>query len=108
MVRAANGILVAAMRSDMPLNNSTSLTTTSWKGRRFQFSKDDGKIWSEMRFLFHAGRHHANLHRLEDVYWVDGKCGQPGSVVLEEDQIISTSGHDELGSAVFIKWKPGK
>jgi len=41
---------------------------TDEKGRTVQaiiaFSKDGGATWSDMQFLFDAGRHHANLQRL--------------------------------------------
>jgi len=122
-------------------------------------SCDGGQTWPEMKFLFDAGRHHANLQRLaggdlvctlvvrdniqdgklashrrgcdaltskdhgqtwnldrryeldsfdylrEDGYWVDGKCGHIGAVVLDDDHVISAYGHYELGAAVLIKWK---
>ncbi|MFM8581750.1 MAG: sialidase family protein, partial [Planctomycetaceae bacterium] len=36
----------------------------SLEGTAISISKDDGKTWSDLKFLFEAGRHHANLQRL--------------------------------------------
>jgi hypothetical protein len=41
-----------------------------------------------------------------DGYWVDGKCGHIGSVVLPDGHIISAYGQYLLGASVLIKWKP--
>jgi hypothetical protein len=66
IVRAANGDLVAALRSDMPPQYFDAPHDDSLEGTSISISKDDGKTWSDMQFLFHAGRHHANLQRLPD------------------------------------------
>ena len=159
IVRAKNGHLVAALRSDMPPRYFDEPHDDSLEGTAISISQDDGKTWSEMNFLFDAGRHHANLQRLaggdlvctlivrddiqdgklashrrgcdaliskdhgqtwnldrryeldsfdylrEDGYWVDGKCGHIGAVVLDDNHILSVYGHYELGAAVLIKWK---
>jgi len=160
IVRATNGDLVAALRSDMPPRYFDGPNDDSLEGTSISISRDDGKTWSDMQFLFDAGRHHANLQRLpngdlvstlvvrddiqdgklashrrgcdalishdhgktwnldrryeldsfeflrEDGYWVDGKCGHIGSVVLPDGHIISAYGHYQLGASVLIKWKP--
>jgi hypothetical protein len=64
VVRAANGDLVAALRSDMPPQFLDGPNDDSLEGTSISISRDDGKTWSAMQFLFHAGRHHANLQRL--------------------------------------------
>jgi len=64
IVRAANGDLVAALRSDMPPRYFEGPHDDSLEGTAISISHDDGKTWSEMQFLFDAGRHHANLQRL--------------------------------------------
>ena len=64
IVRAANGDLVAALRSDMPPAFFDGPHDDSLEGTAISISKDDGKTWSKMNMLFYAGRHHANLQRL--------------------------------------------
>ncbi|HPO16380.1 MAG TPA: sialidase family protein [Candidatus Hydrogenedentes bacterium] len=64
VVRAANGDLVAALRTDMPPKYFDGPNDDSLEGTAISISTDDGKTWSEMNFLFYAGRHHANLQRL--------------------------------------------
>jgi len=64
IVRAANGDLVAALRTDMPPRYFDEKNDDSLEGTAVSISRDDGKTWSEMQFLFDAGRHHANLQRL--------------------------------------------
>ncbi|MBP86914.1 MAG: hypothetical protein CMJ64_09380 [Planctomycetaceae bacterium] len=64
IVRAANGDLVAVLRSDMPPSFFDGPHDDSLEGTALSISKDDGKTWSKMNILFYAGRHHANLQRL--------------------------------------------
>lgn len=64
IVRAANGDLVAALRTDMPPRYFDQPHDDSLEGTAISISRDDGKTWSEMQILFDAGRHHANLQRL--------------------------------------------
>jgi hypothetical protein len=64
IVRAANGHLVAALRTDMPPQYFNGPHDDSLEGTAISISSDDGKAWSDIQFLFHAGRHHANLQRL--------------------------------------------
>ncbi len=61
VVRAANGWLVAALRSDMPARYLHRPNDDSLEGTAISISKDDGKTWSDMDILFDAGRHHGNL-----------------------------------------------
>ena len=64
IVRGANGDLVAALRTDIPPQFLAGPHDDSLEGTAISISHDDGKTWSEMQFLFQAGRHHANLQRL--------------------------------------------
>lgn len=64
IVRAANGALVAALRSDMPPRYFDGPHDDSLEGTAISISRDDGKTWSDLDILFDAGRHHANLQRL--------------------------------------------
>ena len=64
IVRAANGDLVAALRSDMPPSFFDGPHDDSLEGTAISISQDDGQTWSKMNILFYAGRHHANLQRL--------------------------------------------
>jgi hypothetical protein len=64
IVRAANGDLVAALRSDMPPSFFDGPHDDSLEGTAISISKDDGQTWSKLNILFYAGRHHANLQRL--------------------------------------------
>jgi hypothetical protein len=64
IARAANGDLVAALRTDMPPRYFDGPHDDSLEGTAVSISRDDGKTWSPMQFLFDAGRHHANLQRL--------------------------------------------
>jgi hypothetical protein len=64
IVRAANGDLVAALRTDIPPKYFDAPHDDSLEGTAISISRDDGKTWSEMQLLFDAGRHHANLQRL--------------------------------------------
>ncbi len=64
IVRAANGDLVAALRTDMHPKYLAGPHDDSLEGTAISISKDDGKTWSDLKFLFEAGRHHANLQRM--------------------------------------------
>jgi hypothetical protein len=65
LVRAANGWLVAALRTDMPPRYfDTPGRNDNLEGTGVSVSKDDGATWSPIQTLFDAGRHHAHLVRL--------------------------------------------
>ena len=65
LVRAANGWIVAALRSDMPPHYfDLPFTSDHLEGTAISISKDNGQTWSRLKFLFLAGRHHCNLLRL--------------------------------------------
>ena len=60
IVRAKNGWLVAALRTDMlakfyPYNNDNVM------GVGVSVSKDEGKTWTPMQMLYYSGRHHTHL-----------------------------------------------
>jgi hypothetical protein len=65
LVRAANGWIVAALRTDMPPRYFALPTKDdNLEGTAVSISKDDGATWSPLQFLYDAGRHHAHLLRL--------------------------------------------
>jgi hypothetical protein len=51
---AANGDLVAALRTDMPPRYFAGPHDDSLAGTAISFSRDGGRTWSELRFLFDA------------------------------------------------------
>lgn len=61
LVRAKNGWLVAALRTDMPARYLMEPHTDSQEGLGVSVSKDDGNTWSPIERLFEAGRHHQKL-----------------------------------------------
>lgn len=63
LVRAANGWLVAALRTDMPYR-FVELRNDNLEGIAVSISKDNGKTWSPLQVLYQGGRMHANLLRL--------------------------------------------
>lgn len=69
IVRAADGSLVAALRTDMPPRfyangGAYGGYDDSLEGLGISISHDNGLTWSPVNTLFEAGRHHANLQRL--------------------------------------------
>jgi hypothetical protein len=64
LIRAANGSLVAALRTDIPAQYLAYKNQDSLEGTAVSISKDDGRTWSPLRFLYRSGRHHAHLLRL--------------------------------------------
>jgi hypothetical protein len=65
LVRAANGWIVAALRTDMPPRYfSLPNKNDNLEGTAVSISKDDGATWSPLQILYDAGRHHAHLLRL--------------------------------------------
>lgn len=63
LVRAANGWIVAALRTDM-LGRYIPYHYDNFEGTGISISKDDGRTWSPVEHLLEAGRMHANLVRL--------------------------------------------
>jgi hypothetical protein len=71
LVRATNGWLVAALRTDLPArflpgNGVVQSRTDSLEGIVVSISKDDGVSWSSMQRVYDAGRMHAHLLRLSN------------------------------------------
>lgn len=96
IVRARNEWLVAALRTDVPSRYLSGSTTDHSEGTAISISKDDGKTWSKMDFLFDAGRHHANLQRLPNgdlvcvmIVRSDVRGGKQASLRRGFDAIVS-------------------
>jgi hypothetical protein len=60
LLRAANGDLVAACRTDIPAKFK-GVTLDHFEGLGVSISKDSGKTWSEVKMLYDWGRHHPSL-----------------------------------------------
>ena len=83
LVRAVNGWLVAAVRTDLPPRYYNMKHSDNFEGTAVSISKDDGKTWSELNWLYDAGRHHANLQRLP--------MGDLVMTVIVRDDIVNGS-----------------
>ncbi len=66
LVRAANGWLVAALRTDVPARYFEHPYCDQMEGVGISISEDDGKTWSPVNenILYDAGRMHAHLLRM--------------------------------------------
>jgi BNR/Asp-box repeat len=60
LLRAANGHLVAACRTDTPARMQPEIIDHT-EGLGLSISADDGRTWSEVRKLYDWGRHHPSL-----------------------------------------------
>jgi hypothetical protein len=97
LVRAANGWLVAGLRTDMPVKYfDLPFQNDNLEGTAVSISKDNGKTWSPLQHIFEAGRHHANLLRMPDgrlvmtvICRVDIRNGQLASYRRGCDAIVS-------------------
>jgi len=65
LVRAANGTLIAALRTDT-LTILAAEHDDQLQGLGISLSYDDGLTWQPIKKLFDFGRHHAHLQRLKD------------------------------------------
>ena len=65
LIRAANGDLVAACRTDYP-KRFAHLKLDHFGGLAVSISKDSGKTWSDLHQLYEWGRHHPSLVLLPD------------------------------------------
>lgn len=63
LARAANGWLVAALRTDMPAR-FISIANDNLEGVGVSISKDNGQTWSPVNIIYGAGRMHTNVLRL--------------------------------------------
>jgi hypothetical protein len=96
VVRAKNGWLVAALRTDMPSRYLDVPSDDSLEGTGISISKDNGKTWSKINVLYDAGRHHAHLMRLKNGWLVmtmivrdDVRDGKLASYLRGCDAMIS-------------------
>jgi hypothetical protein len=59
LVRAKNGDLIAACRTDNPVRFTD--IQDMWSGLGISISKDNGNTWSPINHLYEYGRHHASF-----------------------------------------------
>lgn len=99
VVRAANGWLVAALRTDPPSRFAVpGLGDDNLDGTAVSISKDNGQTWSPLNRLYDAGRMHANLQLLPNgdllmtmIASYDMQFGGGlASILRGEDALIST------------------
>ena len=64
IVRAKNGWLVAALRTHLEPQFFGITENDNFCGIGTSVSKDDGKAWSPVQVLYHAGRMHSHLLRM--------------------------------------------
>lgn len=64
LLRAANGDLVGACRTDMPPRMEGDIDHA--EGLGISISKDDGRTWSDVEKLYDWGRHHPSMVLLPD------------------------------------------
>jgi len=64
LVRANNGDIVIALRTDIPPHYLDKPHNDSLEGIAVSISKDEGKTWSPLNHLYDAGRHHCCLAKL--------------------------------------------
>ena len=64
LVRALNGVLIAACRTDKP--EDFPETMDHYEGLAVSISKDDGKTWSALNRLYAWGRHHPSMVVMPD------------------------------------------
>ena len=95
LVRAANGWIVAALRTDMP-PRFIPLHYDNFMGTAVSISKDEGKTWSDLNFVFGPGRMHATLVKLPNddlvltvIRRLDLKDGEMASYRRGCDAVIS-------------------
>jgi hypothetical protein len=60
LLRAKNGALVAACRTDIPAHFKGE-TLDHYEGLAVSISKDDGHTWSDLNRLYEWGRHHPHM-----------------------------------------------
>ena len=63
LVRAANGWIVAAVRTDVPAE-FFYMHHDHWEGTAVSISEDNAKTWSPLDVIYRLGRMHAHLLRL--------------------------------------------
>ena len=60
LIRAKNGDIVAALRTDIPVDLRDGAIDHS-EGLGISISKDEGRSWSKVNKLYNWGRHHSHL-----------------------------------------------
>ncbi len=63
LIRAANGDLVAACRTDIPTRMKGEWLD-HFEGLGVSISRDDGRTWSDVKKLYDWGRHHPSMIRM--------------------------------------------
>ena len=64
VVRAENGWLVASLRTGIPARGIEGAHSDQLEGTGISISKDNGRTWSKINFLYKTGRMHGHLLRM--------------------------------------------
>lgn len=100
LLRAANGHLVAAVRTDTPIHLQPEVIDHT-EGLGISISTDDGRTWSEVRKLYDWGRHHPSLVLL------------PGgdivmTYVVRKGYVNTREGHPQFGIEAVVSRDHGQ
>ena len=99
MVRAANGNLVAACRTDKPADKKEVID--HYEGLAISISRDNGKSWSALNRLFAWGRHHPCL-----VLLADGRLVM--TYVVRKGYIDAADGFPQFGVEAMVSKDNGE
>lgn len=109
LIRAANGNLVAAHRTDIPEKFITrdpetgkpTIALDVYEGLSVSISEDNGRTWSDLTRLFEWGRHHFSMVLLPD-----------GAIVLtyasRKGYVETSEGYPQFGVEAVVSRDHGK
>ncbi len=100
LVRAANGDLVGAGRTDIPPSKKGEWID-HFEGISVSFSKDDGKTWSAIEKLYDWGRHHPSL-----VLMPDGRIVM--TYVVRKGYVDTPDGFPQFGIEAIVSADNGR
>ena len=100
LIRAGNGDLVAACRTDIPAR-MVGESLDHYEGLGISISQDDGSTWSPVKKLFDWGRHHPSLLRLPDNDLVM-------TYVVRKGYVATADGFPQFGVEAVVSHDHGK
>ncbi len=100
LVRAANGDLVAACRTDIPPSKSGEWID-HFEGLGISISRDDGQTWSAVEKLYDYGRHHPSF-----VLLPDGRLLM--TYVVRKGYVDTAEGYPQFGVEAILSADHGR